>query len=72
MNKLSFVETPLEEVLEEIERVYNVNTICKNKKILSRTLTGYFDSNSLDEILNKISLALDFKFQRKGGKIFIF
>jgi len=72
MNKLSFVETPLEEVLEEIERVYNVDTICKNKKILSRTLTGYFDSNSLDEILNKISLALDFKFQRKGGKIFIF
>lgn len=71
-NKLSFVETPLQEVLEEIERFYNVETICKNKKFLSRTLTGYFDYNSLDEILNKISLALDFKFQRKGGKIFIF
>ncbi len=71
-NKLSFVATPLEEVLEEIERVYDVDAICKNKKILSRTLTGYFDSNSLDEILNKISLALDFKFLKKGRKIYIF
>lgn len=71
-NKLSFVETPLEEVLEEIERFYDVDAICKNKKILSRTLTGYFDSDSIDEILNKISLALDFKYIRKGKKIYIF
>ncbi len=71
-NKLSFVSTPLPDILEEIERFYNVETVCKNQKILSRTLTGYFDSNSLDEILTKISLALDFKFQRKGKKIIIF
>lgn len=71
-NKLSFVETPFEEVLREIERFYNVDVICKNKKILSRTLTGYFDSISLDDILNKISLALDFKYIRKGNKIYIY
>lgn len=71
-NKLSFVSTPLSDILEEIERFYNVETVCKNKKILNRTLTGYFDSNSLDEILAKISLALDFKFQRIGKKIIIF
>lgn len=71
-NKLSFVEAPLEEVLKEIERFYNVDTICKNKKILIRTLTGYFDSNSLDDILNKIGLALDFKYIRKGNKIYIY
>ncbi len=71
-NKLSFVSTPLSDILEEIERFYNVETVCKNQKILNRTLTGYFDSNSLDEILTKISLALDFKFQRKGKKIIIF
>lgn len=71
-NKLSFVQTPLSEILEEIERFYNIETFCKNKKILHRTLTGYFDSNSLDEILIKLSLALDFKFQRKGRQIFIF
>lgn len=71
-NKLSFVATPLSDVLEELERFYNVETVCKNKRIFSRTLTGYFDSDSLDEILTKISLALDFKFQRKGKKVFIF
>lgn len=71
-NKLSFVATPLSDVLEEIERFYNVETLCKNNKILDRKLTGYFDSNLLDEILTKISLALDFKFQRKGKKIIIF
>ena len=71
-NKLSFVQTPLSEILEELERFYNIDAFCKNKKILSRTLTGYFDSNSLDEILKKLSLALDFKFQRKGRQIIIF
>lgn len=71
-NKLSFVATPLSDVLEELERFYNVETICKNRKILNRTLTGYFYSDSLDEILTKISLALDFKFHRKGKKIIIF
>ncbi len=71
-NKLSFVATPLSDVLEEIERFYNVEIVCKNRKILKRTLTGYFDSNSLDEILTKISLALDFKFNRKGKEVVVY
>jgi ferric-dicitrate binding protein FerR (iron transport regulator) len=71
-NKLSFVETQLSEIIEEIERFYNVEITCKNKKLLKKTLTGYFDSDSLDEILSKIGLALDFKFQRNGREILIF
>ncbi len=71
-NKISFVETPLSEIVDELERIYNVDITIKNKKITSKTLTGYFDSNSLDEILEKISIALDFNFQRNGKKIVIF
>ncbi len=71
-NKLSFVGNPFLEIIEEIERFYNVDIVCKNKKILTKTLTGYFDSNSLDEILSKISLALDFKFQRNGRIIIVY
>lgn len=71
-NKISFFETPLSEIVDELERIYNVDITVKNKKITSKTLTGYFDSNSLDEILDKISIALDFNFQRNGKKIVIF
>lgn len=71
-NKISFVETPLSEIADELERIYNVDIMVKNKKLTSKTLTGYFDSNSLDEILEKISIALDFNFQRNGKKIVIF
>lgn len=71
-NKLSFIATSFSDVMDEIERFYNVKIICKNKKILNQSLTGFFDTNSLDEILMKISIALDFKFQRKGENIIIF
>lgn len=71
-NKISFVETPLFEIVDELERIYNVDITIKSKKLTSKTLTGYFDSNSLDEILEKISIALDFNFQRNGKKIVIF
>lgn len=70
-NKLSFIKTPFEDVLEEIDRFYNVNSICKNKKALNKTLTGYFESNSLDDVLLKISIALDVNITRNGNTIYV-
>lgn len=71
-NKLFFDKTSFQEVMEEIDRFYNVNSVFKNKKVRTKKLTGFFDSNSLDEILNKISIALDAKIERQGKNIYIY
>lgn len=70
-NKLSFVHAPLTEVMNEIESFYNVQIIYKNKFIKDKTLTGIFDTDSLDSILSMISLTMDMNISREGKRIIV-
>lgn len=58
-NKISFRNTRLEEVLQEIERLYDVNIKLMDSDIKEKRLTGVFEKKSLKETLNAISISLD-------------
>ncbi|MGE5354105.1 MAG: FecR family protein [Acidobacteriota bacterium] len=70
-NKLSFVHAPLMEVMNEIENFYNVQVVYKNKFIKNKTLTGIFDSDSLDNILSMVSLTMEMDVKREGKLIVV-
>lgn len=70
-NKLSFKRTPLKEVMNELEIFYNVKVTFKNKTIKEKTLSGVFEADSLDNILEIISLAMDVEIKRDGQTIIV-
>lgn len=70
-NKFSFEHTPLKDVMDEIERYYNVNVVFADESAKDKVLTGMFDTDSIDQILSVISLTLDINIEYKGSVISI-
>jgi len=70
-NKLSFERSPLKEVMDEIERYYNLEVVYNNDSVKDKVLTGVFDTDSLDQILSIISLTLDVTIDYKGSRVTI-
>ena len=66
-DKFSFSRTPLKEVMAEIERYYNVKVIFKEDSLKEKTITGYFNTDSMTNILAVISVTLDISISSKGG-----
>ncbi len=71
-NKLSFVKTPLRDVMSEIEMFYNVRVVFKTMPFRHNTLTGYFALDSLDEVLSNIAVAMDVRIKRDGQTIVVY
>ncbi len=71
-NKLSFKRTPLMEVIRDLELFYNVKITVVNKTAKNKKLTGLFDAESLNEVLENLELALDISIKKDGQKIFIY
>ncbi len=65
--RLVFSKTPLKEVAEELSRFYNVEIIIENESLLNSSLTGSFKNNDVDSVLSIISLALDFKYEKRNS-----
>jgi ferric-dicitrate binding protein FerR (iron transport regulator) len=70
-NQFSFEHSPLKEVMDEIERYYNLDIIYKDETVKNKLLTGVFAADSLDQILSVISLTLDVTIEYKGSKVTI-
>jgi transmembrane sensor len=70
-NKLAFRHTPLLEVMAEIERTYNVKSEFLVESAKNRTITGIFETDSLEKILSVLNLTLDLNISQKGMKIII-
>lgn len=70
-NKFSFERTPLKDVMDEIERYYNIKVSCSAEGDRSKLLTGIFDTDSLDQIFSIISLTLDVNIDYKGNSVTI-
>ncbi len=60
-NKFSFKRTPLLEVMDEVERYFNIKTRFQSDSLKQITLTGEFRSESLGKVLSIIGLTLDLK-----------
>jgi len=70
-NKLAFSNTRLSEIMEEIERNYNVHVSFKNEELKTRTLTGVIEGKSLDQVLALINLTLDINIKQQGLTVIV-
>ena len=61
-NKLVFNRTPLNEIVGELERFYNVKIKLADNGLKNLTLTGSFGNQKADSVLSMICLALNLKF----------
>jgi len=63
-NKLVFNRTPLNEIAGELERFYNVKIELANDDLGNLTLTGSFENQKVESVLNMICLALNIEFTK--------
>jgi ferric-dicitrate binding protein FerR (iron transport regulator) len=70
--RLSFQRTRLADAMKEIELCYDVRVVFKNPRAPGRSLTGYFTSDSLDEVLSTIALAMDVRIERSGQTVIVY
>jgi transmembrane sensor len=64
-----FESIPLEKVLAELERQFNVEIIYVDKE--PRTYTGYFNNSDLDEALQLIFEPMSLTYKKEGNKIYV-
>jgi ferric-dicitrate binding protein FerR (iron transport regulator) len=67
--ELFFQETPLEEVVDLLNRVFDVNIVIMNPELASCPLTVTFRGQSLEAILHVLEQTLDLQVARKGNEI---
>ncbi|MEX0720991.1 MAG: FecR domain-containing protein [Balneolaceae bacterium] len=69
---LIFDETPLQDVIRNLERRYDVDFEVKDLSILSTTLTGEFSEESLDEMLEILALSMGIDYKKSGNIVTFF
>lgn len=70
---LIFEGAPPKEVMARLERWYGVNISVKSQSLLKRkSLSGSFENQSLEEVLEAISFSGDFKFEINGKNVTIY
>lgn len=70
-NKLFFSKTPLVDAMHDIERYYNVNVIFQTDSVKQKSISGIFETESLDNVLSIISLTLDVNIVHTGNKVIV-
>jgi ferric-dicitrate binding protein FerR (iron transport regulator) len=66
-NKLVFNHTPLNEIIDELQRFYDVKLSLASESLKTYTLTGSFKNNDVDSVLTMICLALDLKYAKQNN-----
>lgn len=67
--KLVFNDTPLGEVVPELERWYDVEIRLEDSSIKDLRFNASFQNESLTEVMNVLALSLDLNYNRKGRTI---
>jgi len=67
--KLFFDDTPLKEVTDLINSVYDVNIVIMNRELASCPITVTFRDQSIEAILNVLETTLDLQVTRTGDEI---
>lgn len=68
---LIFRDAPLKKVFEVVEKNYEVQFSYENGAFQDCTFTGSFEDNSLEEVLETISLVMGISFEEKEEQMFI-
>ncbi|MBS1512577.1 MAG: FecR family protein [Bacteroidetes bacterium] len=71
-NKLAFDNEPLEKILAETERWYNVEIQLNNDNAKEVHFTGVFENKPLTDVLEALCLSSHLHYQVKGNKVTVF
>lgn len=69
--KMTFRETPLKEVSQTLERVYDVDIQLSESSMGEEKLTANFSDNSLDFVLQVVCVTFNLERHREGDTIFL-
>jgi ferric-dicitrate binding protein FerR (iron transport regulator) len=69
--KIVFEQTPLAEVIAELQRAYNVEITLSNPALGQNTITGSFQNKPIESVLASICLTLNLQYGRTGEEFFI-
>ncbi|MBX6332525.1 MAG: FecR domain-containing protein [Gemmatimonadaceae bacterium] len=69
--RLVFVDTPLGEVLGQLQRWYDVQFVVQDSALLSATVTASFQGAGLDDVLHALSASLDMRAERRGTMVWL-
>lgn len=64
-------ETPLKELVEALNEIYDVNIIIKNPSLKEKPLTTVFKDQSLDQVLEVIQETFRIEIERKNNQILL-
>ncbi len=68
-NEMIFENTPLDEVMVHLQRRYNLDCELSESALGQRHLTATFKKESIDDILNIITLSLNMKYERTDRSV---
>ncbi len=68
-DKLIFDDTPLHQVMRELERWYDIECTLADSALKTRTVTGTFEDESMTEVLNIISLSVGMTYEKHNRSI---
>lgn len=66
--RLSFNDTPMQDVVKDISRLYNVEIVIENEDFKDVPFTSTFQDESLEDVLETIELLFDIEFEQQGQK----
>lgn len=69
--KMHFNESPLSEVIEELERSFGVDIELADANLATCRISATFYRNSIEEVLETLSLIVDFTYEREGDRIVV-
>lgn len=70
-NKIVFRGTPMQQILQNIERTYNVSIDNKNEVISNKRFTGEFDVEDIQTVFKVLSTSINFEYEIAQNKITI-
>lgn len=70
--KLIFRETPLEEVLEDLERKYDVRFDVRSEALYNYLYTGTFDNLTIEEVLRVLKISSPIAYKKEEEKITLY
>lgn len=70
-SELVFDKTPLAEIVNELERHYDISLSIEDETLRTNTLTGSFKNENPDSALSMICLALDLSYTKNGDDYII-
>lgn len=68
---LTFRESRLAEVLKALEIKYHTRFIVDNQDVLNQRLTARFENDSLDNVLETLSLIFNLRFENNGRQVLV-